>query len=108
MTEPLLILLCAAIGLFWYTALRDRETALQAARRACERHELQLLDETVAVSRLRPARDSSGQLRLRRSYGFEFTRDTDHRERGQVVLLGGRVIALTLEVDGHTLHDLAS
>ena len=34
---------------FWLDGMRAKEQATRAARRACERHELQLLDETVVL-----------------------------------------------------------
>lgn len=59
---------------------------------------MQLLDETVALARLRVARDPrNGRVRLRREYGFEFSREGDERRKGTVSILSGRVETVHLE-----------
>ncbi|MEW6687703.1 MAG: DUF3301 domain-containing protein [Pseudomonadota bacterium] len=82
---------------FWIDSLRARERALAAGRAACERYGLQLLDETVAVSALRLARNAEGRLRLRRVYAFEFSDTGNNRRQGSVAVLGAEVEDLHLE-----------
>jgi uncharacterized protein DUF3301 len=81
---------------FWMDTLRAREIALAAARRACDSEGLQLLDETVAVERLRPGRDEAGRLTLRRDYVFEYSGDGTDRHSGALTLLGREVTLLDL------------
>jgi hypothetical protein len=83
---------------FWMDTLSARETALVAARRACDAEHIQLLDETVAVERLRPARDEAGRLTLRRDYVFEYSQDGADRHRGALTLLGREVTLLDLRL----------
>jgi hypothetical protein len=97
MWEAAALLALAALALFWADSLRARERALGAGRRACERHGLQLLDETVAFASLGLARDGEGRLRLRRTYTFEFTDTGDNRRGGAIVMLGGELADLQLE-----------
>jgi hypothetical protein len=82
-----------------------KEAAVRAARRACESHRQQLLDETVALQNVRPRRDTSGRMRLLRRYGFEFSGDGDERHRGAIELLGLKVTGIDLEMDGFTLYE---
>jgi len=82
---------------FWTDSLRARERAVTAGRAACARYNLQLLDETVFFDRLALARDAEGRLRLRRSYGFEFSDTGDNRRRGAIVMLGAQLEDLQLE-----------
>lgn len=89
--DALLIAVLALAVWAWGDALRAREAALRACRRTTSRLGLQLLDETVALRRLRPARDADGRLRLRRHYGFEYSVRGDERRQGEAVLLGRRV-----------------
>lgn len=89
--NALLIALLAVAVWAWVDALRAREAALRACRRVCERHELQLLDETVALKRLRLGRGTDGRVRLRRHYGFEYSERGDERRQGEAVLLGWRI-----------------
>ena len=82
---------------WWYDSMRAREQALGAAREACRRDGLQLLDETVECVRTRQGRNAEGRFALRRTYRFEFTDTGDNRREGSVVLLGPTVESLTLE-----------
>jgi len=75
---------------YWWDALRSRELARIAGRRACERAGVQFLDDTVARSRLRLRRNGRGRLLLSRRYAFEFTSDGEHRYPGSVEVFGAR------------------
>ena len=90
---------------FWLDGMRAKEQATRAARRACERHELQLLDETVVLVRLRLGRDHHGRAGWRRRYRFEFTREGDIRSQGEVELLGRWGIAMHLSLGPFTRHE---
>jgi hypothetical protein len=97
MTELFGLLGLAAVGWFWLDAMRAREAAHVAGKRACEREGVQFLDDTVTIERLRLARDGRGRLLVRRIYRFEFSDTGDNRLEGAIVLLGGRVESLTME-----------
>lgn len=84
-------------ALFWVDSLRARERAVAAGRAACRRYGVQLLDDTVAFAQMRLARDTEGRLRLRRTYGFEFSDTGNNRRRGAIVMLGGILTDLQLE-----------
>jgi len=91
------IALALAAAYLWFDSLRAREHAVAAGRAACARYGVQLLDETVAFTRLRLARDAQGRLRLRRTYVFEFSETGDNRRHGVIVMLGARLEDLQLE-----------
>lgn len=101
----MIVFLLILLAWFWYDSTLAKEKAMLAARRACERHGQQLLDETVALARIRPKRDRSGRVRWWRLYRFEFTADGAQRSFGEIHLLGQRVSSLTLALDEHTLYD---
>jgi hypothetical protein len=86
---PLMAL--GAIAWYWMDSLKARETALTSARSACSLRGFQFLDETVATERTRFARNSNGQMVLRRVYRFEFSDTGDNRRPGSVVMLGRAV-----------------
>ncbi len=90
---------------FWLDSMRAREAAIAVVRRACTRNDVQLLDETVVLVKLRLGRDASGRVGWRRRFRFEFSNEGDNRSSGEVELLGRRVTALHLEMDGATLYD---
>lgn len=81
---------------FWHASMSAREQANSAAREACERLRLVMLDGTVAIARLWFRRDRDGRLRLERTYGFDYTDDGHRRLRGFVVTLGARVVSVGL------------
>ncbi|MDH4094707.1 MAG: DUF3301 domain-containing protein [Betaproteobacteria bacterium] len=91
--------LAAVLGAaaLWADSLRARERAVVAGREACRRYGVQLLDDTVAIVRLRLARDDEGRLRLRRTYAFEFSETGDNRRHGAIVMLGAQLEDLQLE-----------
>lgn len=94
--ESIFILVVAALIWFWLDSLKAREIGARAAQAACAGEGLQLLDDTV-VGRLRGlARNDDGQLRLRRSFEFEYSDNGDNRRRGSVILLGHEVELLHL------------
>jgi hypothetical protein len=87
-----LLLLLSCAWLVWDN-LRAREAAIAASRSLCKAEGLQLLDDTVVMQSLRPARDGGGRLRLKRVYVFEFSDTGNDRHKGSVTLLGDTVIA---------------
>ena len=94
-----LVALAAVLGaaFLWTDSLRAREHAVAAGREACRRYGVQLLDDTVAIARLRLGRDADGRLRLRRTYTFEFSETGDNRRQGAIVMLGAQLEDLRLE-----------
>ena len=97
MWEALLLVLTVAGALFWIDSLRARERAVVAGRAACGRYDLQFLDDTVSFTRLRLARDEEGQLKLQRTYDFEFSDTGNNRRHGAIVMLGARLDEVELE-----------
>jgi hypothetical protein len=97
MWEGAAIVLIAAGIFFWLDSLRARERALSAGRAACQRYELQFLDDTVSVSRVRLGRDDEGQLRIARTYTFEFSDTGNNRRQGAIVMLGAELQDLQLD-----------
>lgn len=106
--EIISLLILAAIGWLWLDSLKAREIAVRAARAACIADGLMLLDDTVAISNLKPARDHDGHVKLQRAYDFEYSDTGNNRLNGSVVLLGHRVLILNvgpgLPPNVRTLH----
>jgi hypothetical protein len=97
MWEGAAILLIAAGVFLWLDSLRARERALAAGRAACQRYALQFLDDTVSFARIRLGRDQDGQLKIARTYTFEFSDTGNNRRHGSIVMLGGELQDLHLE-----------
>ncbi len=71
--------------------------------RICKEQNLQLLDQTMVLRGVWPARDDEGSLRLRRRYGFEFTSTGEARSQGTVELFGFKL--QNLHLDAHMLPE---
>jgi hypothetical protein len=91
------ILVIAGIVWFWAHSLWIRERVLRHCARTCKQMNVQLLDQTVALSRLALDRDPQGWLSLRRWYVFEFSTDGGDRCKGCVGLLGSRIECVRME-----------
>jgi hypothetical protein len=100
MTDLLWLIGIGLLVWFWVDTLNARERAVALCREACRVRGLQLLDQTVALDRIVPARDRNGRVRWRRRYRFEFTSDGAIRDSGTVVMLGVTMEALELKRDG--------
>jgi hypothetical protein len=97
MWELAAILAIAGGVLLWTDSLRARERAVRAGRSACERYELQFLDDTVSFARIRLGRNEEGELRIARTYTFEFSDTGNNRRQGAIVMLGAELQDLHLE-----------
>lgn len=92
-----MVAVLGALAWFWLDSLKTREIAIAAAKRACDADAVQLLDDTVAMASIRLARNSQGQVSLRRFYRFEFSDTGDNRRGGMVLMLGSIVENIRLE-----------
>ncbi|SEK28029.1 Protein of unknown function [Atopomonas hussainii] len=81
---------------WWMRASSLRQAALLAARRRCERLDVQLLDQTIALNQLRVRRGDNGRWYIQRIYRFEFSADGSDRYPGTVELRGARQGTITM------------
>jgi hypothetical protein len=88
MFESCLLLVTAFIIWYWQDTIAKRETAIRIGRELAQRCQLQLLDETVACTKIWLARDSRGQMRIARLYTFEVSADSVSRLQCDLQLLG--------------------
>lgn len=95
MNDALLpLIVCIAAGLLWYDALRARELAIAHARRLCTEHGAQMLDQGVALHRLRLR--WRGKPHLERGYRFEVSYAGNDRHRASLTLIGDRLVDYSL------------
>ena len=80
--------------------MRSRDVARQVVREICLRHQLQLLDQTVALRKIRFGRRSNGNLNLRRQFRFDYSDNGFHRRDGVIWMLGDRPLWVSFESDG--------
>lgn len=94
MFEPMLLLLLILAGAYaWQNALRAREEARVRCRDLCARAGVQLLDQTVALRRVRFERVPGQGIQLRRCYGFDYSTNGVDRLHASLDLLAGELVA---------------
>jgi hypothetical protein len=106
MSEIIFLLLLGLVIWFWQDTLRAREIAVSRARRYCQGIDFQFLDETVALSSLKPGRNYSGNFAFHRYYQFEFSLDGHNRFNGMAYLIGNQLQSIQLDhPDGIIIED---
>lgn len=91
-----LMMLAGTIGAWIWRGLGLRDRALQLVRRHCTNAKVQLLDESIALTRLRLGRGRFGRPGLVRSYSFEFTVTGERRYAGFIELHGSALRKIEL------------
>ena len=99
------LLLLVFLVWLWFDSTRSHELAVQITSRLCLKHDVQLLDETVALRRLGVSWPSEG-LRLKRTYRFDYTIEGTERRTGSLVLLGSRLA--TYQIDSPSQEKIVS
>ncbi len=108
--EILFAILLGALGWFWWDSDGVKTIVMQAARRACTQANMQLLDATVTLQKIRLQRDHEGRIKLARLYSFEFSGTGADRNDGYIVTLANKIYQLQLNLPdeppatNHTLH----
>ncbi|MFZ1343001.1 DUF3301 domain-containing protein [Thiothrix eikelboomii] len=97
-----------ALAWFWQDSLKSRERAIRAAAIACREIGAQLLDQTVALKKIKFARAESGQVNLRRIYEFEFSLAGYERLQGRAYVLGQKLEQVQLDRAEGMVIDLKS
>lgn len=91
MLESILLVLIMLCAWFWLDSIGKREIAIELGRELASRFNLQLLDETVACSKIRLGRDSHGHAQLSRLYDFEVSAHGHERMQCHLNLLGSQL-----------------
>ena len=86
--ENFLIILLIGLAWFWFDSIGARDIAIARGRDLADRTNLQLLDETVACSRIRLARNNKGHVQILRIYDFDVSASGGDRMHCQLTLLG--------------------
>jgi len=80
-----------ALASLWWTSSKAREIAISHSRLACRQRQLQFLDQTVVLIKMRPARNKTGSGCFSREYEFEFTDQGEFRDKAVITLQGHTV-----------------
>lgn len=91
----------AFLAVFWWNTMGIKQQAYDVARRHCQDLNLQLLDQSVMLKRVRLRRNQAGGLSLLRVFVFEFASTGDERYHGEIQLLGRALV--DVHVDLHKI-----
>ena len=105
MNEIIFLIILGLAIWFWQDTLRAREVAVSRTRQYCQDLNYQFLDETVALTSLRPGRDFSGSFTFHRYYHFEFSLDGQNRFNGTAYLVGDNLRSIQLDHPDGIIHD---
>lgn len=110
MSELILLALLILSAWLWLDSIAKREIAIKHGRELSGRYHLQLLDETVACSQIRIARDNRGHAQLQRLYEFEVSPNGAERLQCNLQLLGKQLQTWHIPpyVQNETSPDFAS
>lgn len=96
-SELVMIILLVGFLFYWSSSQKIREIALKAAKDYCQKMDIQMLDDYVALNALWLKRDQYGKIRVWRSYLFEFTATGEDRYNGKIIMLGKIIESIQLE-----------
>ena len=108
MTEVIVLLCFALLATYLWAAIKAKEIAIRAGHQACEKQNLQFLDQTVVQRRVRLGLDERKNPCWIREYHFEFATDGELRYGGQMLMHGHRVHKLSLDPFPETLIEPVS
>jgi len=98
----IVLLILAPIIFYIMHSVRLKEFANKVAAQHCTAMEVQFLDQTVFLQKMRLARSTSGRLGIERHYHFDFTTTGEDRYRGEVILMGYKIQGVFLAP--HKMH----
>lgn len=94
--EVLILFVVVAMAVFWWRQDVFRRRALILAKTACDRADVQLLDDSVGLRRLR-LRRFDGRFMIERRFGFEFSPSGAARYPGWIIFHGNDVHSVALD-----------
>lgn len=98
--ELLALFLLGLLGLFWSDNRKAYERAKQTCLGICLQHQVELLDDTISIQRLRLVRTYQG-IRLQRVYRFDYTDFSTLRKTGYLMMSGRSIDYVRLQEDDH-------
>lgn len=99
MESLLFLAFLGGLAWFWFDGLRAHEIAKGTTKQLCRHYQLQLVDDTVSLKRLRLQRDAQ-KARLSfywlRAYQFDFSPDGEAVMQGSLLMHGRHPVFIDL------------
>ena len=90
--ELIIIFLLPILVWFWFDSSKVKELARRKGFLLCKNTQVQFLDDTVHLVKLGMAKNSYGQLKIARTYAFEFTNNEYIRYTGRLYFAGHQLM----------------
>jgi hypothetical protein len=100
MADYIIFIIIITLLWYWWNSITAYEIAYKEAKLTCRRLELQFLDDTLDVIKLRLCRHPKGHMQVCRTYEFEFSSDGDNRYKGYIKL--GGLTYESIDMDAYT------
>ncbi len=97
LTNLLLLILAGVTAVYWWQSGLFKGRARELAAAHCRQLGLQLLDQSMVITAIRPILGRGGRIEFRRTYQFEFSSTGDRRYHGQLVMQAMRLESIELE-----------
>lgn len=98
LSDIVLLALIFLLARFWWQTLEAREMAEKLCKNACIKENVQLLDGTVSLKKLRLEKSTRGRRMLLRYFSFEFSASSDDRREGVIAMHGIRQQYLVMDL----------
>ena len=93
----LLLVLAGVIAVYWWQSGLFKGRARELAAAHCQQLGLQLLDQSMVITAIRPIIGRGGRIEFRRTYQFEFSSTGDRRYQGELVMEAMQLKSIELE-----------
>ncbi len=87
----------ATIALFLWRTYEIKQIAHRLAKRHCRELEVQFLDDSVVLRRIRLKRHANSFISFSRTFSFEFATIGDARYQGEIIFTGFKLQSIELE-----------
>ena len=102
LSNVIIITLLLSFAYMWWRSMGVRHKALFLAKQYLAEADLELLDESLVVKKLRLRRNATGMMSILRRYEFEFTSTGTERYVGYIEMLG--FTQVNIELDAYRIN----
>ncbi len=107
LSDLFIVFMLVMIAAFIWQNAGLKEHALVLAKRHCKTQDVQFLDDSIALTRIKLHKDPRGNFGICRRYAFEFTATGERRYSGELSLFGRRLMNIELaphQINSSIIH----
>jgi len=88
LSDVFVLLLLSCLALIWWWDRGIKQSAFLKCKQYCENADIQLLDDTIQIKKIKLEKNSHNQWQILRVFQFEFTYTSEERYQGTLEMLG--------------------